>query len=53
MIEFRARNSGRYQIPLAYVWHEELAAGELGPEVGLAAEPAPAPEPEPEPQVAS
>ena len=44
MIEFRRRNSGRYQIPLTYVWYEELVAGELGPEVPLP--PAP-PEPEP------
>lgn len=33
MIEFRARNSGRYQIPVTYAWADELAAGELGPEV--------------------
>ncbi len=45
MIEFRRRNSGRYQIPITYVWHEELAAGALGPEVPL--EPAPEPEPGP------
>jgi hypothetical protein len=40
MIEFRARNSGRYQIPITYTWAEEIAAGALGPEVE---------EPEPEP----
>jgi hypothetical protein len=33
MIEFRARNSGRYQIPIVYGWTEEIAAGALGPEV--------------------
>lgn len=44
MVEFRRRNSGRYQIPVNYVWYEELATGELGPEVPLP--PAP-PEPEP------
>jgi hypothetical protein len=44
MIEFRRRNSGHYQIPVNYVWYDELAAGELGPEVPLP--PAP-PEPEP------
>jgi hypothetical protein len=44
MVEFRRRNSGRYQIPLTYVWYEELVAGELGPEVPLPAAP---PEPEP------
>jgi hypothetical protein len=43
MIEFRRRNSGRYQIPIDYGWNEELAAGELGPEVGLEAEPEPTP----------
>ncbi len=49
MIEFRARNTGHYQIPITYAWHDELAAGALGPEVPLAREPAP----EPEPQVAT
>ena len=32
MIEFRRRNAGYYQIPVTYVWHDELAAGALGPE---------------------
>jgi len=49
LIEFRRRHSGRYQVPVVYVWHDELAAGELGPEVPLEA----APEPEPEPQTAA
>ena len=48
MIEFRRRNSGHYQIPVTYVWHEELAAGALGPEVPL--QPAPEPAPHPTPQ---
>ena len=47
MIEFRTRNSSHYQIPIAYVWHDELVEGALGPEVPT--EPAPEPEPEPEP----
>jgi hypothetical protein len=47
MIEFRRRNSGKFQIPITYVWHEELAAGALGPEVPLNGEPEPEPEPEP------
>jgi hypothetical protein len=47
MTEFRARHSGRYQIPITYVWHDELAAGALGPEVPLAPEPEPSPEPVP------
>jgi hypothetical protein len=38
----------RYQIPITYIWHDELASGELGPEVPLEA--APEPEPEAEPQ---
>ena len=44
MIEFRRRNLGHFQVPIVYVWHDELAAGALGPEVPLA------PEPEPEPE---
>lgn len=50
MIEFRARNMGRYQVPINYSWADEIAAGALGPAV-----PAPerAPEPiEPRPQAA-
>jgi len=31
VIEFRAANSGRYQIPIVYVWHDELAVGEIVP----------------------
>jgi hypothetical protein len=46
MIEFRRRNSGRFQIPVTYIWHDELAAGALGPEVGLQ-EPTPEPQPAP------
>jgi hypothetical protein len=48
LIEFRARYSGKYQVPVSYVWHDELAAGELGPEVPVAARPAPDNEPEPQ-----
>ena len=48
MIEFRRRNSGHYQIPVNYVWYEELASGALGPEVLLPEAPPPQPEPEPE-----
>ncbi len=51
MTEFRARNTGRYQVPITYVWSDEIAAGELGPQVpnggngynGAPAAPAPAP----------
>ena len=49
MVEFRRRNSGHYQIPVTYIWHEEIGAGELGPPVELEA----APEPQPEPQGAA
>ena len=47
MVEFRRRLSGKYQIPITYTWYDELVAGALGPEVGLAPELAPEPEPEP------
>jgi hypothetical protein len=43
MIEVRRRNMGRYQIPITYVWYDELVSGALGPEVE--AEPEPEPEP--------
>jgi hypothetical protein len=46
MMEFRRRNSGRFQVPVTYIWHDELAAGALGPEVALEPEPAPTPEPQ-------
>jgi hypothetical protein len=46
MIEFRANNFGRYQIPIVYGWQDEVVAGELGPEVPLAAQPDPEPEPQ-------
>ena len=45
MIEFRRRNSGHYQIPVTYVWYDELAVGALGPEVELEPEPAPSQRP--------
>jgi hypothetical protein len=43
MIEFRRRNSGHFQIPVVYVWHDELTAGALV--VESEAEPVPEPEP--------
>ncbi len=46
MKEFRRRNSGHFQVPVSYVWYDELTFGALGPEVQLP----PAPLPEPEPQ---
>jgi hypothetical protein len=46
MLEFRRRNAGRFQIPVTYIWHDEVAAGAMGPGVGLG-EPEPAPEPAP------
>jgi hypothetical protein len=33
LTEFRARHSGHFQIPVVYVWHDELISGELGPSV--------------------
>ncbi len=51
MNEFRRRYSSRFQIPLVYTWHDELAEGALGPQV--APEAAPEPEPEPEPQASA
>ena len=50
MVEFRRRNMGHYQVPVVYVWHDELAAGELGPGVE---EQAAELEPEPEPSAAA
>jgi hypothetical protein len=32
MVEFRRRFAGHYQIPIAYVWYEELTSGALAPE---------------------
>jgi hypothetical protein len=49
MVEFRSRNSGRFQIPIVYAWADELAAGALGPQVEASE---PAPEPQPAPQAA-
>ncbi|HXD65451.1 MAG TPA: hypothetical protein VNV17_12585 [Solirubrobacteraceae bacterium] len=48
MIEFRARNMGRYQVPIAYSWADEIAFGALGPEVPNG-QPNGAPEPSPAP----
>jgi hypothetical protein len=49
MIEFRARNVSRYQVPIAYAWADEIASGELGPEVPNGErEREPAPEPTPQ-----
>ncbi|MDQ2759081.1 MAG: hypothetical protein M3Y17_01245 [Actinomycetota bacterium] len=50
MIEFRARNSGHFQIPVIYVWHDELVSGALAPQVAL--EPAPGPAPQAAPRAA-
>jgi hypothetical protein len=41
MIEFRSRNSGRFQIPVVYFWADEIATGHLGPEVEVPARPTP------------
>jgi hypothetical protein len=52
MIEFRAANVGRFQVPVAYNWADEIAAGSLGPEVPTA-EPNGAPNGAPEPSPAT
>ncbi len=49
MIEFRARNMGRYQVPISYNWADEIAAGGLGPEVQTAEPANGSPEPSPAP----
>jgi hypothetical protein len=47
-LEFRRRYTGKYQIPIVYTWHDELASGEVGPAVAHDGDiPAPAPEPTP------
>ncbi len=51
MVEFRARNMGRYQVPIAYSWADEIAFGALGPEVPTA-EPNGAPQPNGAPEPA-
>jgi hypothetical protein len=52
MIEFRSRNMAHYQIPISYLFEDEIAAGRLGPEADLL-EPEPEPAPsEPAPQAA-
>jgi hypothetical protein len=48
MIEFRARLSRHYQVPITYGWVDQIAAGSLGPEVRTTAS---TPEPEPQPDV--
>jgi hypothetical protein len=52
MIEFRAANVGRFQVPVAYNWVDEIASGSLGPEVPTA-EPNGAPNGAPEPSPAT
>lgn len=52
MIDFRRRNSGRFQVPVTYIWHDEIASGTLGPEVPPQPEPA-EPQPEPQPEAAA
>jgi hypothetical protein len=29
MIEFRSAQSGKFQVPIVYVWHDELTVGEI------------------------
>ncbi len=54
MIESRSRHSGDHQIPVTYIWYDELTSGALGPEVPRAAAAAPDPHaPDPQPQTAT
>ena len=42
MIEFRARNSGQYQVPIVYAWTDEIASGSRAAGIGNGTvEPAP------------
>jgi hypothetical protein len=41
LIDFRTRNVGHFQIPVVYVWHDELTSGALVPESEV--EPVPTP----------
>lgn len=43
MVQFRARYSGLYQVPVLYVWHEVIARYEIEPAEETAAEEAAAP----------
>lgn len=52
MIEFRARYANRYQIPIVYVWHEEIAADEA-PGTPIRLRDSAGSEPDPEPQTAA
>jgi len=47
MCEFRARYSGKYQIPITYVWHDEFAADGAEPETITPADLDPEPQPTP------
>ncbi len=49
MREFRARYSGKYQVPITYYWHDELAAGGQPPETVAPADLNPESEPAPTP----
>jgi len=47
MREFRARHSGKYQVPITYTWHDEYAAGGAAPVTVTPTDLAPEPDPEP------
>jgi quinol monooxygenase YgiN len=47
MREFRARFSGKYQIPITYIWYDEYAAGGEVPEAFTPADMEPEPHPTP------
>jgi hypothetical protein len=47
MREFRARHSGKFQVPITYVWYDEYAAGGAAPDTVTPEDLAPASDPEP------
>ena len=52
MTEFRRRYAGKFQIPISYIWHDEIGAAETGPEVAVH-EGAPDPQNQPSPNLVS
>lgn len=47
MCEFRARYAGKYQVPITYIWFDELAADGEVPQTVAPGDLAPEPEPTP------
>jgi len=53
LIEFRARYTGRYMIPIVYVWHDEIAGDEAPVTAAVSRRDSADPEPDSEPQAAA